>query len=66
MVNKQLKLDDPSILRDLQRVSPEELMKVKEKMEEHFQAHFISSDDPRYVHDKVIDFEATEENEWDE
>lgn len=49
-------------------MSPEELAKAKETMSIKFQQNFIKPDDPRYVHDKVVDFDAVakEANEWDD
>ena len=49
-------------------MSSEELARAKEKMSVLFQENFIKADDPRYVHDKVVDFDAVakEDNDWDE
>jgi hypothetical protein len=60
--------DTTIITKDLQTVSPEELAKAKETMSIKFQQNFITPDDPRYVHDKVVDFDAVpkEANDWDD
>ena len=48
------------------QVSAEELAAHKAAMEEGFEKHRLKPGDPGYQHDKRVEFEATEANDWDD
>lgn len=50
----------------LQKVPPEQLKKAKNDMEQGFQVNCVKPGDKEWRYDVRIDFEASEENEWDE
>mmetsp|Transcript_20099 Transcript_20099/g.35846 ORF Transcript_20099/g.35846 Transcript_20099/m.35846 type:complete len:141 (+) Transcript_20099:105-527(+) len=51
---------------DLNKVSENMLVGKKLVMDVQFRKNQISSDDPKYVYDKRIDFQGTEDNDWDD
>ena len=50
---------------DLNTVSEAELARKKAEMNRAFEANALRPDDPDYVYDKQIEFQPTEESEWD-
>jgi hypothetical protein len=50
---------------DLNSVSEAELARKKAEMNRAFEANALRPDDPDYVYDKQIEFQPTEESEWD-
>lgn len=55
----------PAGSEDLNRVSDEELARKKAEMDTLFHANTLRPGDAGYVYDKQIDFEPTEDSEWD-
>lgn len=51
---------------NLNKLTPEECQKHKDKMDVLFKKNFIKPGDPGFVYDKQEEFDPKEENEWDE
>jgi hypothetical protein len=54
-----------NVFGDLNKVSEEENMRAKAIMEEDFKKNAKKPGDDGYIHDKRVEFEASEENDWD-
>lgn len=51
---------------NLNKLTPEEVKKHKDKMDVLFKQNQKKPGDPGFIYDKREEFEPTEDNEWDE
>ena len=52
---------------DLNKVSPDQLVKAKAEMNIHFEKNQVTRDSPNFVYDKRVEFDqGTQANDWDE